>query len=69
MSCYETKICIKRKARDSQDTLHQIVGDNVVTVSERTAAKLLKLYSLAAVPSDTNNTIAKVQLPKMKNSG
>ena len=27
VSCYETKIGIKRKARDSQDTSHQIVGE------------------------------------------
>ena len=26
VSCYETKIAIKRKAGDSQDTSHQIVG-------------------------------------------
>ena len=46
VSCYETKIGIKRKARESQDTSHQIVGESVVTVSEGTAAKLPKLDSL-----------------------
>ena len=45
VSCYETKIDIKRKARDSQDTSHQIVGE-CYYVSEGTAAKLPKLDSL-----------------------
>ena len=44
--CPETKIGIKRKARDSQDSSHQIVGGSLLTVSEGTAAKLPKLNSL-----------------------
>ena len=44
--CQETKIGIKRKARDSQDSSHQIVGESLLTVSEGTAAKLPKLDSL-----------------------
>ena len=36
VSCYETKIGIKRKAQDSHDTSHQIVGESVVTVCEGT---------------------------------
>ena len=46
VSCNETKICIKRKARDSQDASCQIVGESVITVSEGTTAKLSKLDSL-----------------------
>ena len=46
VSCCETKIGIKRRARESQDSSHHIVGDSVVTVSEGTAAKLPKLDSL-----------------------
>ena len=46
VSCYESKIGIKRKARDSQDISHQIVGESVITVSEGTAAKPPKLDSL-----------------------
>ena len=49
VSCYETKIGSKRKARDSQDTSHQIVGESVITVSEGTAAKLPKLDSLKRI--------------------
>ena len=44
--CQETKIGIKRKARDSQDSSHQIVGESLLTVSEDTTAKLSKLDSL-----------------------
>ena len=46
MICQETKIGIKRRARDSQDSSHHIVGDSLLTVSEGTAAKLPKLDSL-----------------------
>ena len=46
VSCCETKIGIKRRARESQDSSHHIVGESVVTVSEGTAAKLPKLDSL-----------------------
>ena len=35
-----------RKARDSQDSSHHIVGESLLTVSEGTAAKLPKLDSL-----------------------
>ena len=44
--CCEVKAGIKRKAVDSQDTSHQIVGESLQTVSERVAAKLPKLDSL-----------------------
>ena len=40
------KAGIKRKAVDSQDTSHQIVGESLQTVSEGVAAKLPKLDSL-----------------------
>ena len=38
VSCCETKIGIKRRARESQDSSHHIVGESVVTVSEGTVA-------------------------------
>ena len=44
--CQETKIGIKRKARDSQDSSQHIVDESLLTVSEGTAAKLPKLDSL-----------------------
>ena len=37
---------MKRKARDSQDGSHHIVGEGLETVTECTAAKLPKLDSL-----------------------
>ena len=40
--CQETKTGIKRKARASQDSSHQIVDESLLTVSEGTAAKLPK---------------------------
>ena len=46
VSCQEAKIGIKRKARETQDSSHHIVGESLVTVSEGTAAKLPKLDSL-----------------------
>ena len=46
MSCRETKIGIKRRAQETQDSSHSIVGESLLTVSEGTAAKLLKLDSL-----------------------
>ena len=44
--CQEANIGIKRIARDSQDSSHQIVGETLLTVSEGTAAKLPKFNSL-----------------------
>ena len=44
--CQETKVGIKTKARDSQDTSHQIVSASLVTVSEGTAVKTPRLDSL-----------------------
>ncbi|KAI6655701.1 hypothetical protein LOD99_1841 [Oopsacas minuta] len=46
VSCCETKLGIKRKARESQDSTHHIVGESLQTASEGTAAKLPKLDSL-----------------------
>ncbi|KAI6657825.1 hypothetical protein LOD99_567 [Oopsacas minuta] len=46
MSCCETKLGIKRKAQESQDGAHHIVGESLQTASEGTAAKLPKLDSL-----------------------
>ncbi|KAI6651166.1 hypothetical protein LOD99_5517 [Oopsacas minuta] len=44
--CYEAKAGMKRKARESQDSTHHIVGESLQTASEGTAAKLPKLDSL-----------------------
>ena len=38
VSCCETKICIKMRTRESQDTSHHIVGESLVIISEGTAA-------------------------------
>ena len=46
VSCCEVKVGMKRKARDSQDSSHHIVGEGLETVTEGTAAKLPKLDSL-----------------------
>ena len=44
--CQEAKIGIKRIARDSQDSSHQIVGETLLTASECAAAKLPKFNRL-----------------------
>ncbi|KAI6660174.1 hypothetical protein LOD99_10515 [Oopsacas minuta] len=44
--CCEAKVGMKRKARESQDSTHHIVGESFQTASEGTAAKLPKLDSL-----------------------
>ena len=44
--CQETKIGIKRRARDSQDSSHHIVGESLLTVSDGTGAILPKLDRL-----------------------
>ena len=46
VSCCEVKVGMKRKARDSQDSSHHIVGECLQTVTEGAAAKLPKLDSL-----------------------
>ena len=46
ISCSEVKATIKRKAKDSQDSSHYIVGERLQTISECSAAKLPKLDSL-----------------------
>ena len=46
VSCRETKIGIKRKAQETQDTSYSIVGESLLTVSEGTASKLPKMDSL-----------------------
>ncbi|KAI6647442.1 hypothetical protein LOD99_12438 [Oopsacas minuta] len=45
-ACCEIKASIKRKARDTQDNSHHIIGEGMLTASEGTAAKLPKLDSL-----------------------
>ena len=44
--CCKVKARIKRKAIDSQDSSHQIVGESLQTISEGVVAKLPKLDSL-----------------------
>ena len=44
--CLETKAGVKRKAAQSQESTHHIVGESVSNITEGTAAKLLKLNSL-----------------------
>ena len=43
--CYETKTQIKRKAELTQDSIHQIVGKSLLSVSEGIVVKLPKLDS------------------------
>ncbi|KAI6649838.1 hypothetical protein LOD99_6388 [Oopsacas minuta] len=45
-ACSEIKAGIKRKARDTQDGSHHIIGEGMLTAPEGTAAKLPKLDSL-----------------------
>ncbi|KAI6650782.1 hypothetical protein LOD99_7833 [Oopsacas minuta] len=45
-ACSEINAGIKRKARNTQDSSHHIIGEGMLTASEGTAAKLLKLDSL-----------------------
>ena len=46
MNCRETKVGVKRRARESQDTSHHIVGESMQLISEGTATKLPKMDSL-----------------------
>ena len=54
--CQETKVGIKRKARDSQDTSHQIVSASLVTVSESSLSSPLSLSSSGAATSDVKDS-------------
>ena len=77
ISCCEVKVSIKRKAKDSQDCSHYIVGECLETVSEGTAAILPKLDSLKrtiqrqrvshpAVPAQPNTLEQLILLEKYK---
>ena len=44
--CLETKAGIKRRAAQTQDSTHHIVGESVSNITDGTAAKLPKLNSL-----------------------
>ena len=46
LSCSETKAGIKKKARESLDSSHHIVGEGLQVISEGTDTKLPKLDSL-----------------------
>ena len=46
ISCLETKAGLKRKAQETQDTTHHIIGQGVMVLTEGAAAKLPKLESL-----------------------
>ena len=40
VSCFETKIGIKRRAQTTHETSHHIIGDSVLELSEGTSANL-----------------------------
>ena len=46
ITCLETKVGIKRKAQETQDSTHCIIGEHLISVCEGTAAKLPKIESL-----------------------
>ena len=46
ISCLETKAGLKRKAQETQDTTHHIIGQGVMILNEGATAKLPKLESL-----------------------
>ena len=46
VTCQEVKIGMKRKASETQDSSHLIVGDSLLTVSDGVSVKLPKLTSL-----------------------
>ena len=46
VNCLETKIGLKRKARDTQNSTHHIIGETVMMISEGVSVKLPKLESL-----------------------
>ena len=46
VTCQEVKIDMKRKASETQDSSHLIIGDSLLTVSEGVSCKLPKLTSL-----------------------
>ena len=63
ISCCEVKVSIKRKAKDSQDCSHYIVGECLDTVSDVTAAICPSLTaskgqttSASKSPSSTSET-------------
>ena len=55
------KAGIKRKAKESQDSSHQILGETLQTVSESTAAKLPRLSSFKA-PYSVSGYLSKQHL-------
>ena len=46
VSCLETKAGIKRKATQTQDSTHHIIGEGLINITEGTAVKLPKINSL-----------------------
>ena len=46
VSCVETKSGIKRKAHQTQDSTHHIIGENLALVTQSAAIKLPKIDSL-----------------------
>ena len=44
--CLETKSGIKRRAQQTQDSTHHIVGENLATVTQNATIKLPKIDSL-----------------------
>ena len=46
VTCHEVKLGLKRKASETQDSSHHILGNSLITVSEGVSVKLPKLTSL-----------------------
>ena len=46
VTCQDIKSCVKRKASQTQDSSHFMVGDSLLAVSEGVSVKLPKLNSL-----------------------
>ena len=64
VSCCEVKVSIKRKAKESQDGSHHIIGECLETISEGTAAVLPKLDSLKRTIQTSASTLEKLILPE-----
>ena len=57
VECIALKAGVKRKARDTNDTTHHIIGDSLDTATESTVIKLPKLDSLKRTIRHERQTI------------
>ena len=46
VSCLETKAGIKRKAQETQDSTHHIMGEHLMIITQGSATKLPKIESI-----------------------